>query len=1110
LRITNIHNINRETYLFCRKEDGTQEIIKDNSFFPFYYEYDAQGKYRGYDGTPLKKVIVSNPSDVRKNRSLGSFGSDISFKKLYLTHKVKEIEKAPVRFMFIDIEIQTKELPDIRQAKAPITCISVYDSFNKTVETFWIKDYDSEETLINEFIHYVKLCSPDLLCLTPDTIVKTPNGFTKLSNLKIGDTVLSVNKENKFSEAKIINLFKSKKELLKFTTKKDTITSSKDHLFPVFNENEFKITNSYQATSLKKAKDIKEGDFFLNPINYLHDDGKRSDFHWLMGYYFADGTKGINKRLEIKDENKELLEEAQKIFKELGIESKIRLSKTCYLLYSEQSFKALALKNKITENYNNLPTYLNSLSVGEQISLISGFIDGDGRANSSMSVGTINEYLIDWISYVLWGLGIPNKKRTDFPRKETNEKPFHSVNIERTSFNSIFYLKHPKKKKYLTLTDKCCNNTVPFIKVLQKLVGTWKIQLPSYLKKEFWKNDYQINKKAALHILNFLLSCNLKHSNKHFVLKLINLLENFYFSKIEEIEEISEGDTIEISLDKHFLFIANNILTHNCGWNVSFDYNYLHNRIKNFAKRISPINQDRFAPEEYKYPAGISILDYMSLFKKVFMREASYALNNISQKYLNDDDWGETDFSQVTDDIKEKNINDVKRLVKLEEKFNLLGYFDEIRRLTKVQWEDLYHNSAIIESLLFEEAKKMNIVLPNKQEKVENTSFQGATRESSKTGALFNIGKYDLESAYPSMIINFCLDFQNIVTAKDTMTPSDLKNVVDIDGILFKQNPNTLVPNMVRKILTLKNNLKKELAEHPSEELKLKYNAIKAVANSAFGAFGNQYFRLYDNRITSSITYLVRDLLMYTKDELEKKSIETVYWDTDSIFADTTVNILPMLNETIQKWGKEKYNKDSIALKYDYEGYFEKLFLLAKCRYIGYLNKKGKGKIEQEVKGVEVKRVSSAKFEGQFQEKLIDMILDKKSREEVEDFILEQKKALKKAPLEDIAFPIKLSSIVYKGNPIQKRCLDNSRIVFKDMKIGVGEVFYYIFVKGYGYDKSNKEINVLAFKKGQNIIPREKVDFEEMTRRNIDAKISTIYEAMGWSIQSDERQGRLF
>lgn len=1037
MRILNIHNINRETSLFCRKEDGTQEIIKDNSFFPFYYEYDAQGKCKGYDGTPLKKVIVSNPSDVRKNRSLGSFGSDISFKKLYLTHKIKEIEKAPIRFMFIDIEIQTKELPDIRQAKAPITCISVYDSFNKTVETFWIKNYDSEETLINEFIHYVKQCSPDLIL----------------------------------------------------------------------------------------------------------------------------------------------------------------------------------------------------------------------------------------------------------------------------------------------------------------------------------------------------------------------------------------------------------------GWNVSFDYNYLHNRIKNFAKRISPVNQDRFAPEEYKYPAGISILDYMSLFKKVFMREASYALNNISQKYLNDGDWGETDFSQVTDDIKEKNINDVKRLVKLEEKFNLLAYFDEIRRLTKVQWEDLYHNciddksdiltkkgwknyinlsetdtvlslniytgnyewvevkekfvydysgelinvnsrrvnfavtpnhkfpmikthhrgayagekslsfeyanilpnqrrsfilgsngydkgkvdyfsddevkliawiitegsfrtsvrafgggiviyqtkanpeyreeiehllnklklkytkfdlgfeipsakatkyrcllnekkeipelffelplyqlrlfideltkgdghyynstgyistanlklaeqyqiicilagynayitsqkrteirgvslkeesivykviyikkdfysasvkkekvsrknysgkvwcistqfhnfvmrrenkvmisgnSAIIESLLFEEAKKMNIVLPNKQENVENTSFQGATRESSKTGALFNIGKYDLESAYPSMIINFCLDFQNIVTAKDTMTPSDLKDVVDIDGILFKQNPNTLVPNMVREILTLKNNLKKELAEHPSEELKLKYNAIKAVANSAFGAFGNQYFRLYDNRITSSITYLVRDLLMYTKDELEKKSIETVYWDTDSIFADTTVNILPMLNETIQKWGKEKYNKDSIALKYDYEGYFEKLFLLAKCRYIGYLNKKGKGKIEQEVKGVEVKRVSSAKFEGQFQEKLIDMILDKKSREEVEEFIIEQKKALKKAPLEEIAFPIKLSSIVYKGNPIQKRCLDNSRIVFKDMKIGVGEVFYYIFVKGYGYDKSNKEINVLAFKKGQNIIPRDKVDFEEMIRRNISAKVETIFEAMKWMQSSDERQGRLF
>ena len=700
--LLNIHNLNREVVLFLRKENGTQEIIKDSSFFPFYYEYDAQGKFKGYDGTPLKKVLVSKPSDVRENRSLGSFGSDISFKKLYLTHKVKEISKSPIRYCFIDIEIQTKEIPDIKLAKAPITCISVYDSFDKETVTFWIKDYETETVMLDEFIFYLKKCSPDLIL----------------------------------------------------------------------------------------------------------------------------------------------------------------------------------------------------------------------------------------------------------------------------------------------------------------------------------------------------------------------------------------------------------------GWNVSFDYNYLHNRIKNFARRISPINQDRWASEDYKFPAGISILDYMSLFKKVFMREASYALNSISQKYLNDADWGDTNFSVVTDDIKEKNINDVNRLVKLETKFNLLAYFDEIRRLTKVQWEDLYHNSAIIESLLFEEAKKKNIVLPNKQENIENSSFEGATRESSKTGALFGVGKYDLESAYPSMIINFCLDFANIVKEKG-------ENTIEVDGLHFTQNPDALVPSMVRQILTLKNNLKKELAEKPSEELKLKYNAIKAVANSAFGAFGNQYFRLFDNRITSSITYLVRDLLMYTKDELAKKGIETVYWDTDSIFTNTTEQVLPFLNETIQTWGK-KYGKEKIELKYDYEGYFESLFLLAKCRYIGYLNKKGKGKIEQEIKGVEVKRVSSSKFEAQFQEKLINKILEKKTRQEIEKFIEEEKKALRKAPLEDIAFPCKLSNKEYKANPIQKRCTDNSRIVFGEFKAGVGEVFYYAFVKGFGYDKINKEINVLAFNKGKNNIPRDRVDFEEMERRNINSKVEAVFSAMSWIQNDDERQGRLF
>lgn len=696
MKLLNIHNKGRLVYLFGRDDKGKQMIVTDNSFYPFFFDYDEKGEYRGYDNTPLKKVLVSNPSDVPESKTMGSIGTDVPFKKLYLTHRIEQIEKTVIKYMFLDIEILCNELPDITKADKPISCITIYNSETCQVKTWWLPDHPSEEDMLDDFCEYVKDEKPDLLL----------------------------------------------------------------------------------------------------------------------------------------------------------------------------------------------------------------------------------------------------------------------------------------------------------------------------------------------------------------------------------------------------------------AWNMEFDYSYLHNRIKKFPQKISPINESRGGEYDCFFPAGISVLDYMGLFKKVFMREASYALNSICQKYLKDSDWGTTDFSQLTDDIKHKNINDVKRMVKLEKMFNLLHYFDEIRRMTKVQWEDLYHNSAIVEMLLFEEAKKRKIVLPNKIENTEETTFEGAIRDTLETGALFGIGKYDLTSAYPSMIINFCLDFQNI-----RHEPSE--NTVLIGETYFEQNPETIVPTIVKKILVLKDTLKKQLKESKLDtpehrELKIKYDAIKAVINSCFGAFGNKYFRLYDQRITSAITFLVRDLLRYTQKDIEELGFKVVYYDTDSIFAKTDRVITEELNETIQRWGEEKYGRSSVDLRYEYEGNFDKLFLLTKCRYVGYLNT-GKN-IIKEVKGVEMKRVSSTKYEAYFQEILINKILDKTSKTDIEVFISKERERIKTLPLEEVAFPCKLQANKdYKNVPIFVRAVENSRNLFQEFKTVVGELFYYTYVKKLGYDKQGKEINVIAFNKNKFPLDRDKIDWEQMIVRNITTKVDNIFEAMGWT-----------
>ena len=530
-------------------------------------------------------------------------------------------------------------------------------------------------------------------------------------------------------------------------------------------------------------------------------------------------------------------------------------------------------------------------------------------------------------------------------------------------------------------------------------------------------------------------------------------------------------------------------------WNVNFDYNYLFRRIPNFAKRISPVNLVRRGNEDkIFYPVGMSILDYLTLFKKVFMREASYALDYIGETHLGKGKtYKKVDFGNLSEEIRYRNIEDVEMMVKLEEKYQLLPYYDEIRRLAMCNWEDLVYNSRIAEMLFLKEAKNMNIVLPNKKEN-EGMDLQGAIRNSLVTGDYYGIGKFDLNSAYPSVIYNFCLDSYNIVKKKD-------KDAVNINGIYFKQDQNAIMPRVVKKMLTLKNNIKKELKNN--SELKNKYAGIKGIVNSLFGVTANKYFRLFNKKIASSITFLVRNLIEYTIRRLKEEGYEVVYYDTDAVMVNTEENITNKLNRYILDWAKE-YGKESIDLQYEYEGCFSKVFFLGSCHYYGYL----KGQEKPEIKGVEIKRVSSSKYESYFQKELLERILNKEKVDNIIKWILEEKERIKTLPLVEISFPFKLQNKKYKNKPIFVKAMENIENLYAiDKRPGI--ILYYIFVENYGYNKKGEVIDVIAFDENMyEKINRNKINWEEVVRRNIINKARSIFEAKGWNMISILESGQ--
>lgn len=653
------------------------------------------------------------------------------------------------------------------------------------------------------------------------------------------------------------------------------------------------------------------------------------------------------------------------------------------------------------------------------------------------------------------------------------------------------------------------------------------------------------------------------------------VIKTFYLGDYHTEEELIKDFVMYMRQEKFDLWLS---------WNVKFDYNYMYNRYRqvfghraDFARDISPIGCGRRAEfgqlmnkDDYRdcenvwFPAGISIIDYMQWFKKYTLgKRKSYRLDYIAQHDLKEESWGQEEFGVLSEDIKNKNINDVNRMVKLEHEFKLIPYYDETRRFAKVEWEDLYHNSRTLDMLCLQEAKRKNVVLPNKPHDSEKEDFEGAFRDICVRGAHFNIAKADLGSAYPMMIKDYCLDPTNLRTSPNentiTVPVTDKDTGQLINTYYYEQNQSAILPTVVKGLMEMKQRIKDELEDTNPEipEYKIieaKYASIKSIVNSAYGVMGNRFFRLYDKRVAESTTFLVRNLLMHTADVLAKRGKTVIYADTDSVFIEGQDDISVELNQIVHDWGVNFYNNDKVSVEFEHEGHYDRLLVVAKCRYIGYLVKKN-GKIKEEIKGVEVKRSDSSKYMAKYQKELINKILNKENKIVILAWIKEQMEQIKMTPLEEIAFPCKLGRKPeqYSNTPIFLRALNYAK-AFNFSK-GVGELYYYIYVKPFkvGTEKVNiykygnasvaektiKELeqaviknpdhkfqwrkkeyiaqdfleaietssktkdisgNVMAFdERNKDHIPI--IDWKQMINRNIIYKTQTIFEAMDWDIK---------
>jgi DNA polymerase elongation subunit (family B) len=380
---------------------------------------------------------------------------------------------------------------------------------------------------------------------------------------------------------------------------------------------------------------------------------------------------------------------------------------------------------------------------------------------------------------------------------------------------------------------------------------------------------------------------------------------------------------------------------------------------------------------------------------------------------------------------------------------------------------------------------------------------------------------------YPNLIITFNLDPVNVKKEPNPQT-------VTINKVNIWQNTNAIVPTVCRKMVNAREEIQalvETLTGDEKDLMKQKDAAIKGVNNTVYGTLLFKSSRMYNKDIASTITYLARFLIRYTKLRLKTFGYETVASDTDSIFVKTDedyIVIQSMINEQIIPEFLGHFGKDKGTLKFKYEGTFDKLFILTKKHYIGHMI----GKDKLVIKGVEVLRSDSSKFMEKFQEELLTHVLNEKPKEEIDEWMTAEEIRMKTLPLMDVAFPCKLSKSpeAYKVETIHIRALRYALLEHPEWQVSVGQDYYYTYIipekfetkKGNKKHKKTKkqlecspgelyETIIVDIKKPIEImafddfigIGDNKPDWNAIADRNIWKKATAIYEAMGWKLPKD-------
>lgn len=372
----------------------------------------------------------------------------------------------------------------------------------------------------------------------------------------------------------------------------------------------------------------------------------------------------------------------------------------------------------------------------------------------------------------------------------------------------------------------------------------------------------------------------------------------------------------------------------------------------------------------------------------------------------------------------------------------------------------------LVENYAIKKAGEMNIIVPNRptSEEIsgrkEMEQYAGGFVKEPKAGMHENIAVFDFRGLYPSIIVTHNID---PATLNCGCCGKDAKNLVPQKNYYFCSKRKGFIPQILEELINERKKLKTEMkaVSRTSEAysgLDARQYAVKTVSNAMYGYLGFAGSRWYRRECAEGVTAFGRHYIHSVIGMAEKEGVEVLYSDTDSLFLR-----IPEDTEKVARDFLKKVNETLPGiLELDLQGIYVRGIFVSKKVGEGGAKKRyalidAGGNIT--IRGFEKVRRDWSKLSKDTQEKVLELVLNKKEKEAVE-FVKKIVAGIKaeKVDIKDLRIYSQLTRQLSHYEQRGPHVAAVEKAMARGRTVRTGETIEYVVTKGKGSISDRSEL----------------------------------------------------